>query len=97
MQANNTNSANTLACNTGITDYVVPNSKVDVLVNGVNVNIGNNVSNSCYFSPDNIIIRNNGNVQQGDYLYWNYDISGNTVAGYELDSTDHITFCYITH
>jgi hypothetical protein len=78
---------------TGITIEYTPfkDSKVDVKINGVQVNIGNGIkTKDCYFSGDGgITARLIKDIQAGDELFWNSDI-----AGFELDSADDIDFDY---
>jgi len=78
---------------TGITIEYTPfkDSKVDVKINGVQVNIGDGIkTKDCYFSGDGgITARLIKDIQAGDELFWNNDI-----AGFELDSADDIDFDY---
>lgn len=78
---------------TGITIEYTPykDSKVDVKINGVQVNIGNGVkTKDCYFSGDmGLTARLIKDIQAGDELYWNSDI-----AGFELDAKDDVDFDY---
>lgn len=69
---------------------LVPSGRVDVLVNGLSVDLGPN--KPAYFSGDGgVTARNRGDVQRFDQLYWN-----GSIAGYELDSDDRVEFDYIT-
>jgi hypothetical protein len=84
------------ACATVLVNNI-PNSKVSVFVNGVQVNVGSLSTDGCYFSGDGgSTKRNSGDEVAGDLLYWNYNGS-DPVAGYELSaSSDKITFIYLT-
>lgn len=64
---------------------------VEVLVNGVQVEVGDGVkSKPCYFSVDDgDTARALDDVAAGDKLYWN-----GTLAGYQLATTDVIDFDY---
>ena len=86
----------TLACDTAILNKPITGSKIRVLINGVEVRVGNGPTYACYFSPlGGISPRENGSEQVGDYLYWNY-VGGLPVVGYDLDTIDRITFNYLT-
>lgn len=66
-------------------------SRVEVKINGIAVNLGNGVlTKDCYFSNDNgetaKLIKD---IEAGDELYWNGEN-----AGYELDPADDIDFIY---
>jgi len=66
-----------------------PYSDVRVFVNGEQVNVGQGTNMDCYFSPDDgVTIRDGGNAEKGDYLYW-------TSNKYDLDSSDLIDFVYV--
>lgn len=94
MTANITNSASTLACNTGITNSMIANSSIRVQINGVEAVVGI----ECYFSADGgVTQRIPGTEKMGDLLYWIYDVSGNPVSGYDLSTTDLVTFLYLTN
>jgi len=98
MLALSTNSGSTLACSTPITSGNVPGSKVAVFINGVQYNVGNLVSDDCYFSSDGgSTKRISGNEDAGDLLYWNY-VTGNPVSGFDLNTSvpDKITFIHLT-
>jgi hypothetical protein len=84
------NTGITLACSIPILGYPINNSQIHVFINGVEVKVGNNINDDCYFSPDGIIIRESGTEKYGDYLYWSYN---NT--NYFLENTDSIDFVYI--
>lgn len=90
MLANSGTTGIYLATNTSILS--IPSSRVRVLVNSVEITVGNGTTNSnCYFSNDDgSTARTYTNVSQGDYLYWNGD-----VAPYQLESDDTITFIHM--
>lgn len=71
-----------------VTDVPTIGTKVDVIVNGEKVNIGDGLDG--YFSPDGTIIRDRGNVEQGDNLYWNKN-----GAKFNLDTSDLVDFNYM--
>jgi biotin carboxyl carrier protein len=97
MPANATNSGSTLACNTTLNASNVSSSMVAVFVNGVQVNVGNQIDDDCYFSGDGgTTPRASGQEQFLDLLYWNYDVSNDPVIGYELTTYDRITFLHMT-
>lgn len=83
MTANNA-TVGQIACNKSVLEF--PISNIIVKINGAMVNVGEGLD--CYFSPDNIIIRQNGNGQKGDYLYWNSN-------KYDLTTDDEIDFEYL--
>jgi len=66
-------------------------SNVQILVNGVNVNLGDGAKNqACYFSADGgSTARPIADIEQSDALYWN-----GSIAGYELDGLDEIDIIY---
>ena len=67
-------------------------SNVQVLVNGINVTVGNGVkTRECYFSnhPTGDNARLIADITEGDQLFWNGDI-----IGYELDGGDEIDIIY---
>lgn len=66
-------------------------SNVQILVNGVNVNLGDGAKNkACYFSADGgATARPIADIEQSDALYWN-----GSIAGYELDGLDEIDIIY---
>jgi hypothetical protein len=67
-----------------------PQGRVDVLVNGVSIDLG--IDKDAYFSGNGgITARSRGSVQVGDKLYWN-----GSIANYELDERDVIDFDYLT-
>jgi hypothetical protein len=94
MVANNTTYFSNLACNTGILNQNTNGSCIRVIVNGVEVVLGVD----CYFSGDNgVTARTLGTELIGDKLYWKYDINHNPVIGYNLISSDRISFVYLTN
>lgn len=78
---------------TGITIEYTPfqDSKVEVKVNGIVVNLGNGIkTKDCYFSNDGgVTAKLIKDIEAGDELYWN-----ETYAGYRLDPSDDIDFDY---
>jgi len=97
MLALSTNSGSTLACSTAIINGNIPNSMIAVFVNGVQYNVGNNVTDDCYFSNDGgSTKRASGDEQAGDLLYWNY-VGSNPVSGFDLNASvpDKITFVHL--
>lgn len=78
---------------TGITIEYTPfqDSKVEVKVNGIVVNLGNGIkTKDCYFSNDGgVTAKPIKDIEAGDELYWN-----ETYAGYRLDPSDDIDFDY---
>lgn len=78
---------------TGVVITYTPfsDSNVQILVNGLNVNLGDGVKTQpCYFSVDGgTTARAIADVEGGDSLYWN-----GSIAGYELDGTDEIDVIY---
>lgn len=78
-----------LACNTAVLEEPLDNSTIIVTINNVEVGVGS--GRSCYFSNDGgITPKTTSNVDMGDFLYWS-----SVNAGYELDSTDKISFNYL--
>lgn len=71
-------------------DYIIefPVSNVMVKINNVYVNVGE--TKDCYFSPDGITIREGGNAEKGDYLYWNSN-------KYDLENDDEIDFLFLVN
>lgn len=97
MLALTTNSGSTLACSTAIIAGNIPNSMVSVFVNGVQYNVGNQVTDDCYFSGDGgTTKRASGNENSGDFLYWNYN-GTNPVSGFDLNASvpDKISFIHL--
>lgn len=78
--------------NSGAVLTNAPLGFVKIEINGVGVSLGNGVKTlDCYFSGDGgATARSFSNLQLGDTLYWN----GN-IAGYDLATTDRVTFYYI--
>jgi hypothetical protein len=74
-----------------ITHTPFSDSNVQILVNGVNVNLGDGAKDqACYFSVDGgTTPRAIADVEGGDLLYWN-----GSIAGYELDGSDEIDIIY---
>lgn len=66
-------------------------SNVQILINGISVNLGDGVKNqACYFSADGgATARPIADIEQSDALYWN-----GSIAGYELDGSDEIDIIY---
>jgi len=66
-------------------------SNVQILVNGINVNLGDGIKTmACYFSADNgATARAIADITAGDQLHWN-----GSIAGYELDATDDVDIIY---
>lgn len=66
-------------------------SNVQILINGLNVNLGDGTKNqACYFSVDGgTTARAIADIEAGDVLYWN-----GSIAGYELDGSDEIDIIY---
>jgi aspartate carbamoyltransferase regulatory subunit len=79
---------------TGITISNKPfkKSRIDILVNGISVQLGNGTRNApCYFSPpgDGSFARAIGDVQKGDELFWVA-----SQIGYNLENSDVIDIEY---
>lgn len=79
---------------TGITISNTPfkKSRIDILVNGISVQLGNGTRNApCYFSPpgDGSFARAIGDVQKGDELFWVA-----SQIGYNLETSDVIDIEY---
>ena len=79
------------ACNTTITGTPGGDGYVQVLINGVQVVVGDAVrTQECYFSVDNgATPRSIAAIAAGDKLFW-----VGSVAGYQLAATDRIDFNY---
>lgn len=93
LDANEYTGTNGNASPTGVIIEHTPykDSRVEVKINGIAVNLGNGVlTKDCYFSNDNgetaKLIKD---IEAGDQLYWNGEN-----AGYELDPNDDIDFIY---
>ena len=96
MVAENTTSGSTLACNIAIVNGNVTGSRVNVFINGVQVNVGSLVTDDCYFSSDGgITPKPTGSELAGDKLYWRY-VGANPVSGYDLTIVDRVTFLHLT-
>lgn len=92
MAAQATASDGDLAVTTTVTVTPRSDCNVKVEVNGVNVSVGDGVKTGveCYFSGDGgTTARTISDIEAGDRLYWN-----GSVAGYELVSSDRISFRY---
>ena len=86
MDALETANDGDLGCNTSILVRPVNGSNLSVIVNTVEI-----TNDSFFFSPDGGgTIRSLGTGKMGDKMYWN-----GTVAGYELETDDKITFKYL--
>lgn len=96
MDALTTSVSSPYACVTPLVNNI-PNSKVSVFINGIQVNVGSSVTDGCYFSGDGgYTKRNSGEEVAGDLLYWNYN-GNKPVVGYELSaSIDKISFFNLT-
>lgn len=94
MNALTTDYINNLACSTGITDKVLNNSSVRVLINGIDITL----NEDGYFSNDGGITEKSINqIEQGDLFYWKYTGSIPN-SGYDLNSsTDKLSFVYLTN
>jgi hypothetical protein len=87
-----------LACATALASTPASTSYVQVIVNGVSVSVATaaaqKTTRACYFSGDGGVTARNmgagGNIASGDLLYWN-----GSIAGYQLDATDRISFNYV--
>lgn len=92
MVASVTTTDNDVACVTAMAATPASGSYVTPSVNGVDVNVGNGVKTSeSYFSGDSgTTARAHNAVVSGDKLYW-----VGSVAGYQLDAADRITFDYV--
>lgn len=92
MAALTTTADNQLACSVGIASTPVNGGYVSVYVNGLLINVGDGVkTKDAYFSGDSgLTARSLNAIQVGDKLYWN-----GSIAGYQLSSTDLISFLYI--
>ncbi|KKN45016.1 hypothetical protein LCGC14_0687280 [marine sediment metagenome] len=92
MPANATTANGQLATNTPMAVTPLEDSQVLIDVNGHGESLGNGVkTTSCYFSRDGgataLLIQD---IRLGDLLYWN-----GSIAGYQLEIDDAITFNYI--
>lgn len=79
---------------TGLTVISTPTGSgvFHVFVNGVRVVVGNgSKTEDCYFTGDaGVSARSWGAIADGDAFYWN-----TTIAGYDLDVNDRVTFLYL--
>jgi hypothetical protein len=88
----NNTSGNSSSTGISITYTPFADSNVQVLVNGLNVNLGDGSTTAqpCYFSNDGgVTAKEIKDIEAGDVLYWN-----GIVAGYNLDDTDDIDLLY---
>lgn len=92
MTASVTVADNDVACVTAMAATPASSSYVYTEVNGLAVSVGNGVKTAdCYFSGDSgTTARALNAVVSGDKLYW-----VGSVAGYQLDANDRITFDYV--
>lgn len=90
MSANNTSSNIPRATEIKLIDSNVNGSAVNVYVNGVQMLVGVD----CHFSANGNIFKAPGDESINDWLYWKYT---GTVpnAGFELKTSDKISFVYI--
>ena len=97
MPAEDTSFSSNLACDVSLSSNIA-GSKVFVFVNGVQVRVGNQVTDDCYFSGDlGVSKRAPGQEIAPDKLYWNYSqLTEEPVAGYELSTGDRISFLNLT-
>lgn len=91
MPALVTSSDEDKACNTGITNIPSDDGYVIVDVDGIIVPLSDgDKSKDCYFSGDGgTTARAIEDIVPGDLLYWM-----GSIAGYELDTSDRISFNY---
>jgi len=91
MTASVTSADGDLACATTLAATPGGSEYISVTVNGIEVTVGNAVKTSaCYFSGNGgTTSRAYGAAVSGDSLYW-----VQSVAGYNLDATDTISFLY---
>lgn len=96
MNAKNTSHINKLTCDTPLLSNL-DNSSVIVFINGIQVNLDSNDTCDCYFSNDGgVTKKQTTNISMGDYLYWNYNINGVPLSGYDLSNIDKITFIHLS-
>jgi hypothetical protein len=76
-----------------ISDPLVSQKGIEVLVNGISYVVGNGTkSEDCYFSVDNGDgARYFNNIEVGDELYWN-----GTIVGFDLSTSDRVDVNYDT-
>lgn len=87
-----TTADNDLACVVPLVLQPKPGAYVGVWVNNIEALVGSatKAGVECYFSGDGgATARTQGGVQIGDLLYW-----VGSVAGYELDAVDRLSFNY---
>jgi len=88
-----TTSDGDLATTYGITQAISNNSYIKVYLNGVLMNVGDEVKTTeCYFSNDSGYTSTSlENITTDDFFYWN-----GSIAGYEISTGDTILYIYIT-
>ncbi len=91
MSALVTASDGDLACSTAVELMPALGSIFLVSVNGIETTLGNHTkTKDCYFSSNGgTTAKSISAILPGDLLYWN-----GSIAGYELDTPDKITFIY---
>lgn len=94
MAAMSTTADGDLASAIPVAQTPINSTYVAVLINGVGARVANGPSQQttrdCYFSADmGATAKALGAVAVGDRLYWN-----GSIAGYELETTDIISFLY---
>lgn len=79
---------------TNITVSQTPRTRIRVEINSIEVSVGNGSTNAfCFFSSDGgVTPKTYSNVALGDSLYWNKN-----VAPYNLETSDTISFIYMTY
>ena len=88
MAAEATSADGDEACATGLA--ATPKGAVCVLLNGIQIVLGGDLTKSCYFSGDaGATAKPLGTAEVGDKLYWL-----GSVAGFQLASTDQLDFNY---
>jgi len=71
-------------------DTPVADSYVQVMVNGVQMDLRGDKNGDCYFSADGgTTAKTLGAIADGDLLYWN-----GTKAGFQLDADDRLDYNY---
>lgn len=91
LNANTTYNDGDLACDSELS--FTPINKIKIYVNGVEVKVGGKYfPYSCYFSPDGIKVRINGDERKNDKLYW-----VSSTLNYNLTKNDVIDFIYLTN
>lgn len=95
-QSGITNNGN-LTCNIPLSGNIIPNSNIDVYINGFKVYCSNDSNSDCFFAPNSgnnqlaINARVKGSEQNGDLLYWRENNQ------YQLDITDIIDITYLVN